>query len=604
MESRMTPCGSGILPLFTKCQLNKMNTASSPKYTAISRFVTPVTLVVSALMCLLLMTGFLLRASYLQQIVEAESETQNLVGVLESRLSSEFSRVNGMLTFIANEVRSDPFHRRSAAVSATKTQHLVRMVTTFPELAGLFAFDANGTMQMTSDPRVKSFSVADRPHFQMLRDHPKTSIVFSEPLLSRSTGQWSMIQSRSIRDDAGRFLGTVNAVLHIDVFSDLFLSTDVGQDNSLILLRRSDNFKLIARIPRSNEEDFNQPLPANNPIRQRIASGDRQGTLSYVASTNGVRRIASFSRLDDRFPFYVQVALSEDRYLAEWWQQVMWMGLIVVTLLLSFVTALVRLDKNKRLLFKESEAHKALLRYASDGITILDVNANIVEVSDSFCTMLGYSSDEMIGMNAFKWDCGFNSHDEFMAAFSQRFLGPTRSLFQSRHRRKDGSIYDVEISGQMIELEGHAMVYHSSRDMTDRIQVQNLLNERHKALQISEAQMVTSQRIGGIGSCVYDINTDTIRASTQMLHIFGFPTDITDHPLDDFLACAPEQRDRVRQTLAGKFGFPSDIKDYPLDDYQSCLAVGMDDFLTKPILFDVLKSTVSTWLPIPPQSSV
>ena len=49
-------------------------------------------------------------------------------------------------------------------------------------------------------------------------------------------------------------------------------------------------------------------------------------------------------------------------------------------------------------LFRESAKNKALLHHASDGITIMDVNANIVEVSDSFCTMLGYSRDEMIGM--------------------------------------------------------------------------------------------------------------------------------------------------------------------------------------------------------------
>ena len=78
--------------------------------------------------------------------------------------------------------------------------------------------------------------------------------------------------------------------------------------------------------------------------------------------------------------------------------------------------------------------------------------------------------------------------------------------------------------------------------------------------------MTTSQRIGGTGSYVYDINTDIIRASNQMLSMFGLTCDIADHPLDDFLAFVPQHRDLVRQTLAGKFGFPTDISDYPLDD--------------------------------------
>ena len=100
----------------------------------------------------------------------------------------------------------------------------------------------------------------------------------------------------------------------------------------------------------------------------------------------------------------------------------------------------------------------------------------------------------------------------------------------------------------------------------ERIQSRNLLDEHVKALKLSEVQMTTSQRIGGTGSYVYDINTDIIRASNQMLSMFGLTCDIADHPLDDFLAFVPQHRDLVRQTLAGKFGFPTDISDYPLDD--------------------------------------
>ena len=518
-----------------------MTTAYHLKFSTISRVVTHATLVVSALLCLLLMIGYFLWLGYQRAILEAEIETRNLVAVIESRLSSEFARVDGILTFIANEVKSKPFHRRSAAVSAEKTQHLVWLVTSFPELAGLNAFDAYGMLKMTSEPNVKPYSITDRPHFQTLRDHPQASLVFSEPIVSRSTGKWSLTQSLAIRDDAGRFLGTVNADLHIDTFTDLFRSADVGQNGGLILLRRSDKFNLIASIPVLNENDLNRPLLESDAVRLRLESGARQGTLAFTASTDGVRRIGSFSRLNDRFPFYVQVAVSETHYLAAWRQQVLLTGLLFVPLLLAFGVAVFRLRFNitmrKQAEEKESKKSKALLRYASDGITIMDVNANVIEVSEFFCTMLGYSRDEMIGMNVTNWDCGFNSHDEIMAAFRQHFQSQGCSLFQSRHIRKDGSIYDVEIKAQPIDLEGHQVVFSSHRDMTDCIQSKNLLDEQVKALKLSEAQMTISQRIGGTGSFVYDFKTDIVQASTQMLRLFGLPGG--HHPLDDFLACLP-----------------------------------------------------------------
>ncbi len=252
----------------------------------------------------------------------------------------------------------------------------------------------------------------------------------------------------------------------------------------------------------------------------------------------------------------------------------MWIVLLIVPLLLAFGVAVVRLKLNitkrkqaEHRLFQESEKNKALLQHASDGIAILDENANVIEVSDSFCAMLGYSRDEMIGMNLTNWDCGSNSQNELMAAFRQHWESQTHTQLQSRSRRKDGSFYDVDVNATRIDLDGVSVLYCSHRDITDRIQTQNLLKKQHTALKLSEAQMATSQRIGGTGSFVYDFNTDIVQASTQMLRIFGLPTNIADRPLDDFLAYIPEHRDRVRQTLAGKFGFPTNIADYPLDDF-------------------------------------
>ena len=99
----------------------------------------------------------------------------------------------------------------------------------------------------------------------------------------------------------------------------------------------------------------------------------------------------------------------------------------------------------------ESEKNLALLRNASDGICILDFDGNVLEASDSFCTMLGYQRDEIIGMNVSQWDAFFIGN-ELLIALRQQFNQSTRSLFETRHRRKDGSLYDVEVSGFPLEL--------------------------------------------------------------------------------------------------------------------------------------------------------
>ena len=56
---------------------------------------------------------------------------------------------------------------------------------------------------------------------------------------------------------------------------------------------------------------------------------------------------------------------------------------------------------------RECEKNLALLHNASDGIHIIDFDGNILEVSNSFCAMLGYQRDEMIGMNVAQWEAAF-----------------------------------------------------------------------------------------------------------------------------------------------------------------------------------------------------
>ncbi|MDD5390267.1 MAG: PAS domain S-box protein [Gallionellaceae bacterium] len=116
---------------------------------------------------------------------------------------------------------------------------------------------------------------------------------------------------------------------------------------------------------------------------------------------------------------------------------------------------------------RESEKNQMLLRNASDGIHILDVDGNLVEASDSFCAMLGYQREEMIGMNLAQWDVDF-SEIEREKVFKRQFERPIRSQFERRHRRKDGTVFDVEVSGFPLELDGRPVVFNSSRDISAR----------------------------------------------------------------------------------------------------------------------------------------
>ena len=121
----------------------------------------------------------------------------------------------------------------------------------------------------------------------------------------------------------------------------------------------------------------------------------------------------------------------------------------------------------------DKEQLRTLLETASDGIHVMDMNGNLVQHSRKFLSMLGYDESDAASINMKDW-APQKSWDELLT--TMRTVARAPVTFESRHRRKDGSCIDVEISAKGVELDGTTHVYASSRDITARrAAVENLL---------------------------------------------------------------------------------------------------------------------------------
>jgi diguanylate cyclase (GGDEF)-like protein/PAS domain S-box-containing protein len=110
--------------------------------------------------------------------------------------------------------------------------------------------------------------------------------------------------------------------------------------------------------------------------------------------------------------------------------------------------------------------HQALMKSALEGIHIMDLNGDVVEVNDTFCRMLGYTREEAVNLNVSDWDAQW-SREELMERFGS-LINVDGALFETRHRRKDGSLINVEVSTTGAEIDGNHYLYASSRDITAR----------------------------------------------------------------------------------------------------------------------------------------
>ncbi|WP_201067018.1 PAS domain S-box protein [Thiorhodovibrio winogradskyi] len=112
-----------------------------------------------------------------------------------------------------------------------------------------------------------------------------------------------------------------------------------------------------------------------------------------------------------------------------------------------------------------AERLRILLDSASDGVHILDADGNVVDCSQSFARMLGYSLDEARRLNVADWDVQI-PHEQLPAELRRLIREP--STFETLHRRKDGSTFAVEINSTRVVLDGQSYLYASSRDVSER----------------------------------------------------------------------------------------------------------------------------------------
>lgn len=113
----------------------------------------------------------------------------------------------------------------------------------------------------------------------------------------------------------------------------------------------------------------------------------------------------------------------------------------------------------------ESAKNATLLRTASDGIHVLDLDGNLVQANDAFCRMLGYSAEEMHGMNVLHWDPQWPAE---LLPEKQHQPHEKDILFETRLRRRDGSMVDVEVHVAGIMIDGKQLLYASARDISER----------------------------------------------------------------------------------------------------------------------------------------
>ena len=133
---------------------------------------------------------------------------------------------------------------------------------------------------------------------------------------------------------------------------------------------------------------------------------------------------------------------------------------------------------------EREKLYRELFATAGEGIIILSTDGKIINVNESFAKMHGYSAAEMLGMNISELDPrgGFETFPERV----QPVLEGEPLNFEVEHYHRDGHIFPLEVSVNLISSGGNSYFQCFHRSIVERKQAETELFLREKALERSE----------------------------------------------------------------------------------------------------------------------
>ena len=194
---------------------------------------------------------------------------------------------------------------------------------------------------------------------------------------------------------------------------------------------------------------------------------------------------------------------------------------------------------------KEAE-YDTVIQASTDGFWITDFSGRILHVNQTICRMLGYSADELLRMSIADIEVG--ETPEEVAAHMQRLVSSGSALFQGKHRRKDGSVIDVEVSVLSVAALGERF-FAFVRDITKR-----------KLAEVARAQLEAhvreSQKMEALGTLAGGVAHDfnniiaAIMGNVELARQDVGPGHLALESLEEISKASLRAKDLVQQILA------------------------------------------------------
>ena len=436
---------------------------------------------------------------------------------------------------------------RQLADSDSIRRQLRDLLAGRPFLTGITVIDRQGRIVYGRAPADTGRDVSDRAFFIHHRDNPRVGFLFSAPIRARATAaqEWIIPVSQALWRPNGEFDGVILGNVDVAYFDRVWTVADDLEGLAISLYR--DDGMLLMRSP------FNEKAVGasyfDGPLFTRIRAGSVKGQYEVMGVIDGLRRLVVYRKLDAYPDLTLAFTQSIDHILAPWWRTV-WIvvcGWLVAAATLAGLAIWLGREWGARR--ATEDRYRVLFKANPYPMVAVDrQTGRFLAVSNAAVKQYGWSHDELLGMhtNDIYPPEELPKIQIIPPGYNLDELPPIQGF---RHRKKDGTVFDVEMILRSIEFDGRPGFLATAQDVSERVRGEKARLAAEEQLRQSQKMEAVGQLTGGIAHDFNNILFVILANTDALLEEEGLAPDMTDR-LDQIDKAVQRASGLTRQLLA------------------------------------------------------